>query len=380
MKSLNAFYVSKTKPGVILPLIAFGLIIASGCVQSGQIATESTPPPQLKTVPPVKTADPVSAPNSEAPAAPRLKDMSKSVEITASSKVDTLIVIDNSLSMGFEQKNMADRFTTFIDELSQLDWQLAITTTDVSADEDLKDGRLIKFSGFKNTSILNSKMNPDTVKDSFAKTIQRTETGNKNEQGIKATYRALERSQDLTTIDDANRKLIRSDAALAVIVVSDADETPLVSKKGKSLATVKNTPKGLLDFINKTWNGTKNISFHSIVVKDGDKECLDKDRNEDYGLSYIQLSKLTNGLIGSVCEQDYGSQLKIIGQKVQTLIKTIRLDCAPADTNGDGVEDIQLKNLDGKMMPGYHVDGLDVIFDEQLPMGTNTIDYKCIVK
>ena len=296
----------------------------------------------------------------------------KSIEIFSASKVDILVVIDNSGSMATEQANMAARFNTFIDSLAGLDWQLAIVTTDVSGNADLKDGRLINYSGLTNTTVLTSKMDSQIVKTAFAKTIQRPETGNSNEQGIYATYRALERSLDLNDQTSAgNRELIRADAALAVIVVTDANETP-------SASSIKNTPSGLVSFVNSAWSGNKVMSFHSIVVKSNDKVCLAKDGNEGYGTAYESLSGLTNGIIGSVCETDYGSQLSVIGHQVQNLVNTVRLDCAPADVNGDGIADISMSNNNALTIPGYKVVGMDLVFNNPLPVGVSTVEYKCL--
>ncbi|MCB0370011.1 MAG: hypothetical protein KDD45_11450, partial [Bdellovibrionales bacterium] len=55
-----------------------------------------------------------------------------SVNLTLNNKVDILIVIDNSGSMSYEQSEMAKRFSGFVESLNGLDWQLGITTTDVT--------------------------------------------------------------------------------------------------------------------------------------------------------------------------------------------------------------------------------------------------------
>ena len=47
--------------------------------------------------------------------------------------VDILIVDDNSGSMSPEQAQMAGRFPNFLQSLANLDYHIAITTTDVSA-------------------------------------------------------------------------------------------------------------------------------------------------------------------------------------------------------------------------------------------------------
>jgi hypothetical protein len=309
--------------------------------------------------------------------------VSTSIEVKATPKpkVDILVVVDNSPSMETEQKNMAARFHSFIDQLDGLDWQLGITTTDLTIDTPLADGRLLEFSGNIKGSVLNSTMNLEEVKNSFGRTIQRPERGYWEEQGIAATFRALERSQAPRDRNNrGNVTLVRPDAALAVIVVTDADETPFADFWGRPQPTVRNSPEGLIKYIQKIWRGKKNFAFHSITVKDGDTACLAQDGNESFGLTYAALSRLTNGLIGNVCESDYGRQLKIMGDKVQGLVRTIRLECAPADIDGDQRPDMLFKTSTGTQLSSYRLENMDVIFTKPLPVGVTTIDYKCEVK
>ncbi|MCK6598726.1 MAG: hypothetical protein L6Q37_10210, partial [Bdellovibrionaceae bacterium] len=57
-------------------------------------------------------------------------------------KIDILFVIDNSGSMEYEQKSMAQRTSQFLTLLHGLDFQIAITTTD-PRNINLGDGRLV---------------------------------------------------------------------------------------------------------------------------------------------------------------------------------------------------------------------------------------------
>ncbi len=314
---------------------------------------------------------------------PSMKSMRKTVEINSVSKVDALVVIDNSGSMATEQANMASRFSTFIDQLQGLDWQVAVTTTDVrGSSPDAADGRLLPFGGTVKGAILNSNMNREDVKAAFAETIQRSEHGDGNEQAIAATYRAIERSLKARTAANGTSgdhpEFIRDDAALAVIAVTDADETPFKNSRGERVPGLKNKPLKLLDFIEKTWKGSKSFSFHSIIVKEGDGDCLAKDENEDFGRVYSTLSRLTNGIIGSVCEADYGSQLRIIGKKVQDQTKTIHLDCVPAAHPGESQAKISLENSRGLRYPAFRLEKADLIFEDYLPEGKTLVDYVCI--
>src|SRR5690606_8968839 len=70
-------------------------------------------------------------------------------------RVDILLVDDNSGSMSAEQNLLAQRFSTFISRLSGLDWQIGITTTDVTNDpvNGLR-GSLLELSGHPGQKIL----------------------------------------------------------------------------------------------------------------------------------------------------------------------------------------------------------------------------------
>ncbi len=325
-------------------------------------------------------------PGQNPPTNPEKKYVSKSKMVTVNSadnnKVDLLVVVDNSSSMGTEQANMAARFSTLIDQLQGLDWQVGVITTDVSSDANLKDGRLIAMDTAGSQFIINSQMDINRAKEDFARVIQRKESGSGNEQGIKATYRALERALNSAnaTVDKPNRDLIRPDAAFAVLVVTDANETP-------KTADTRNKGDNLINFVTNSYGGKKNFIFNSIIVKSGDSACKAKDGNESYGVAYEDISQKTDGIIGTVCAVDYGSQLKLIGDKVVDQVKSIQLDCAPVDSNGDGKLDVGVFEVTstvgvtpavlGRELQGYVIQGRNLVFSDYLPEGSFQAKYVC---
>src|SRR5690606_7514644 len=61
-------------------------------------------------------------------------------------KVDILFVVDNSRTMIDEQNKIAQKLSTFLNSISNLDWRIAITTTDnKSGSEDYRDAKLVPF-------------------------------------------------------------------------------------------------------------------------------------------------------------------------------------------------------------------------------------------
>lgn len=291
--------------------------------------------------------------------------MSQDLEVKSNNKVDILIIDDNSKSMQYEQSNMAQRMSTFLSVLNGLDWRIAITTTDPDSPE-WGDGRILQTSGPIKEYFISSSMDPQKAHDSLAQTIQRSEIGSKDEQGIYATYRAIERSFDL---NDPNSKFFRPDAHFAAVVISDEDE---------SFSEFKNRPENLLAYVNKVWP-QKNFAFHSIVNKTNDLQCKNTQGNT-YGAAYEKMSQLTGlgkiggAIIGSVCEKDYGLQLTGIGNSVQEMKKVIELNCEPIGSKESAV----VISLNGNNYTGsYLIEGSRINFKESLPLGKYHLDYQC---
>lgn len=293
------------------------------------------------------------------------KEMQKKVSLASDSKVDILFVIDNSGSMEFEQKSMAQRISTFSSQIANLDWQIGVTTTD-PRDISFGAGRLVPMKGLTNQFVLNSKMDQNQAQKILGQTLQREEVGSGAEQGIYATYRAIERS--FVNEPSANKSLFRPDAALAAIVISDEDE----SAQGP-----KNSPENLVSYIKTAWNGQKNFIFHSIIVKPGDQKCLDSQQTV-FGAQYAKLSSLTGignvggAIVGSVCETDYGTQLAGIGKSIQQMNQTLNVDCEPVDNKV-----IILRNGAQVTDPFERV-GLKLVFKAGLLPGDYELSYKCL--
>lgn len=307
----------------------------------------------------------------------RLREVTNEINVSSSNKLDVLVVIDNSGSMANEHKNMAARFGTFLDQLNGTDWQVGIVTTDVSSDAVRRDGRLVEFRQSATTAsgqyIISSAMGLGAAKEWFAATIQMTTNGSGNEQGVAASLRALQRSQQSgNAVSAPNAMLFRPDAALAILVVTDADETnPLGTQ-------TQNRPETLINFVRSTWS-TKVFSFHSIIVPINDTVCRAADGNESYGYNYVSMSNLTGGIMGTVCATDYGAQLTRIGVSSQELVLSAPVECLPVDRNSDGVPDLTVMTANGSAAPAFTFEGLRVRFASALPAGRTTLRYSCVI-
>lgn len=209
---------------------------------------------------------------------------------------------------------------------------------------------------------MKSSMADADAKYTLGMTLQRPEVGSGYEQGILAAYRAVERS---IAAVGSNTNFVRSDAQLAVVLISDEDE----SANGP-----KNDPANFVKFIQTSFNGQKAMSFHAIIARPGDKACLS---GEGYsaGFRYEQLSKMTGGVIGDVCATDYAAQVQGIAEGVRKTLKSITLTCAPVV---DSMRSI-LVLKDGQVYNGTHrVQGLNLVFDSMLPAGNYEVVYSCL--
>ena len=218
--------------------------------------------------------------------------------------------------MAEEQKRMADRFSTFIEKLKSVDWQIGVITTDAGdGTKAYKGGKLLPFEGLKNTFSINS--TTPNLESAFAKTIRRKEWGSSNEEGIHSLYKSFS--------VPANQFFFREQSHVASIVVSDEDER----SNGKNLKTV-NQPENLISTFTTKFGTRNTYSNHSIVLqsKTSTNECPQSGSFAP-GETYMKLSRLTGGVIGNLCEKDYGQILKGIADNIRDRTYSALLKCVP---------------------------------------------------
>jgi hypothetical protein len=158
----------------------------------------------------------------------------------------------------------------------------------------------------------------------------------------------------------------RPSAQFAVLVISDEDE----SANGP-----KNNPYNLLKLISTSFNGNKSFVFHSIITRPDDTTCKSTN-GKTYGKNYAAFSNLTGGVIGDVCASDYTSQVESIAHGVRNTLKTLTLNCLPVidDTHKITV----LKDGAAFTSMNSSLNGLNLVFDDVLPIGNYEITYSCV--
>lgn len=312
----------------VLILIGLMAFIASGCGPQSVSFKKSGDENAADVIPPDDGTDPCVG--CDDPGSQTANGSDIFFQTPRNNMVDILFIDDNSGSMEEEQRLLGQRFSSFISGLSTLDWQIGITTTDVSNGKYGLKGKILELAGRPGEKILKATTpNADTV---FANTIQRPETLSCStgtfddcpsgvEQPLYASILAMEKR------NSDNRGFFRDGADLAIVILSDEDEM----SNGPSSAT---KPKDVVDKFKSLWGREKRFSVFGIIIEPGDQTCLDEQVNQSgntgyFGIFAHTLTRMTGGVTGSICERDYSSTLENIGEKVLELSNSFELAHTP---------------------------------------------------
>jgi hypothetical protein len=236
------------------------------------------------------------------------------------SKVDVLFVDDNSGSMENKQIRLGSALGSFINSLGSIDWQIGITTTDVSDDPNygLK-GSLLPFAGTSSYILTNAVPSFETK---FADTVHRSEVGSADERPMRAMMHAFaKRGTD-------NAGFFRDGADLAVVVLTDEDEA---SDGAAGSADPANRPEDVVNSFVSSFGNSKTLTVYGILIAPTDTACYNAQsvQGSRYANIVSSLVQLTSGEIGSICDTDYGPALASIGNRVISGIRTATLSQVP---------------------------------------------------
>jgi len=281
----------------------------------------------------------------------------KKVKFTLSKKmVEIVFVMDNSGSMADEQLKMAQAFPSIVSymDLQNLDYRIAITTTDVRTENQAyifkynsaKRGDFIKFSD--GSYYLTPKS--ENIESLFSAAIQRPESrddsnpGSDDERGIYAA--------NLSIMNNQKTGFFRKGSHIAWVFVSDEDvrSTGIWSSYfGVNLPEALDYPATLVENISKYVSPNNTTSAHAIVIRPnqysstGQNQCFNlqnsqANRRAAYGYFYLYMTnpnhnplrsdlrnktyaqifgdRLLPGTTGSICDSSYSQSL---GSMVQTI-------------------------------------------------------------
>lgn len=227
--------------------------------------------------------------------------------------VDILWVLDDSGSMANERRRLINNFNRFIDELERLGVNFQLGVTSLSAQD---QGRLRGTTKI----IRNTTPNPRAV---FEANATFAESRNRWEQGLRMTQLALS-APNTAEPNGPNAGFIRASAALAVIVVTNEDDSSF----------------GTTDYFARAFRGLKGkgneqlVSF-SVIGGTTPNGCIPPGEDSFYGslaepsFRYSEVAVRTGGIVGSICDSTFEQTLTRIAQALNTLKRVFPLTIVP---------------------------------------------------
>jgi hypothetical protein len=235
-------------------------------------------------------------------------------------KADILLVIDDSCSMSDKQQALAQNFNSFIKyaQSSQVDFQIGVTTTDPTPSV---IGRL--KTGPAGVKIL--KPTTPNLEQQFAAMVNVGTLGSATESCMEPAVAAL--TAPLITDPNANLGLLRQDAVLAVVCVTDAQDQAVQSPAFylNQLQNIKGAQRpGLFTY-----------NVVGPFLPSSPPGCL-YDGGSDDG-RHATLVNATNGVKEEICTPDWAKALENIGKNAFGFRTNFYLTARPDLTSMRGI-------------------------------------------
>lgn len=340
------------------------------------------------------TPTPTITPTPSPSATPILRDVHYNKVVTPDSyKLDIVLIVDDSNSMLPDNRKLAANLSGFISKLdnSYLDWQMCATVTRAIP---LADGREAwgasiywqKSTSYQAPSEIGwiLKKGTPNLSTVFSSTIEYIGAGWQNsddERGIKAAWRHAYNG-DLHY--NPNSGCYRSDSAVAYIIISDEDERSIGGDASQQVyqgelkpLEDEDKPDVFVSAFKSTFGADRRFTVNSIIVKPGDSTCKASQDSgtakSHYGFKYAELSNMTGGGVGSICENDFSQNLNLFFDRIQDSLSSIPLECAPYNGNITVTITPSIGTVQSRIV------GQTLVFDTPVPAG-KTIDlrYQCV--
>ncbi|MBI5498248.1 MAG: choice-of-anchor D domain-containing protein [Deltaproteobacteria bacterium] len=233
---------------------------------------------------------------------PRTTEQTEEFVAAATTSMDVLFVVDNSGSMQDNQENLSANMSRFIqvaDFRTVVDYQLGLTTTDVSPDGE--QGALV------GAPAIITRASGDPV-GAFTQRALVGVYGSGDEQGLEAARLAL--SPPLVV--GHNRGFLRDRAGLAIIVVSDEED-------GSPLPV-----SAYVDF----FTGLKAASGAPVIINAITGQATGCDTGYP-AVRYEAAVQATGGVSASICDPDWATKLRQVGEAALLSSNRFRLAGQP---------------------------------------------------
>lgn len=311
-------HVHQSPPPVKRALLFSLLSVLAGCDPVGRengrgSAVPEVAPPILTPVeikPPRVDRSPVSRVELIDP--PRVDSIQVDLLRQSDGVVDILWVVDDSGSMTNERSVLVGNFNRFVQELLNLrvDFQMGVTSI-VAAD----GGRL------RGTTKIITNMTPDPRRVFELNTTFPT-SRSRWEQGLRMTQLAL--TSPNIDVGQANAGFLRPNAALAIIVLTNEDDS--------SFGTTDHYARAFKALKGK---GNENLVSFSVIGGTIPNGCVSPGESGLYGstadpaVRYAEVATKTGGIIGSICDASFEQTLIRIAQALNTLKRVFPLTLQP---------------------------------------------------
>lgn len=248
----------------------------------------------------------------------------------SATKLDLLLVVDNSFSMEEEQVNLGSKLAPLLSEVNDSDWQIAITTTD-------------PYDGCVRSVLKKGEYN---LEQRFANAVNAGINGTGYERGL---YQAV------SALRCPSRPWVRSDSSLVILFVSDEDNC----SDGRDCGGAADASKDyLIDYLSSIRRPGEDARVYGLIwhPSEGQDLCA---TGENQANIYADIIKETSGTWGSICAEDYSSTLKAISKDIASILTT-KYDLQHIPDNGSVAI-----YVDGQIQSGtYNVQNNTINFDE----------------
>ena len=224
-------------------------------------------------------------------------------------RVDLLFVVDNTASMEPARAALAAAASNLVEALDagKLAWQVGVVSTDIASD----DIGLLQGDPWIITPSTDD--GPAAVARALDVPAGTAPTG-----GLGAATRAL--TEPLRSA--SNRGFRRPDAALHIVVLSDADD-----QSGAILGV--DPADAFLGFLENEAAEARRPATLSAVVGDAATGCIGSTGTALPGDTYIEVAQASGGAIASICEADLGDVVASLSTLVQEGTSRFELQAIP---------------------------------------------------
>ncbi len=241
-------------------------------------------------------------------------------------KADILLVIDNSCSMYDKQQSLATNFASFVKyaTASQVDFQIGVTTTDM----DVEAGKIVASP--QGTKIFR----PTTanLEQQFQATVNLGTNGSATETCLEPATAAL--TAPLVSDPNGNMGLVRPDAVLAVVCITDAvdQSTNPASYYLNQMVNIKGAqrPGAFTYNVVGPFNAPTGTCDYDSVADDG---------------KHAYMVAQTNGVKEEICTPDWAKALENIGKNAFGYRTNFYLTARPDLSNGKVIT-VQINGTD----------------------------------